>query len=141
MKTKRNHGFTLIELVLVIALLGILAAAALPKLFSISTTTARENARSATLGAVQAGISTYAADQVSQGLALTYPATLDSRAVDATSGNATPFFGNVIQGGSTMKGWTKKSETCFHFDNGGTTEYYVYSSTAGTFINQVAACP
>ncbi len=140
MKTK-NQGFTLIELVLVIALLGILAAAALPKLFSISTTTARENARDATAAAVQTGLSNYAADQVAQGNSVSYPAALDARAVDDVSANSKPFYGTVIQGGTTQKGWTKKSDTCYHFDNNGTAEYYVYSSAAGTFINQTAACP
>src|SRR5436309_16082204 len=91
-----NFGFTLIELVLVIAILGILAVAALPSLFNISLTTAKNNSMAAVVGAVQTGLSLYAANQVSQGSAVSYPATLDSAAAGAASG-AAPLFGTVLQ--------------------------------------------
>lgn len=52
MKLKSNNrGFTLIELVLVIVILGVLAVSALPNIFNISLTTARTNSRDAVVGA------------------------------------------------------------------------------------------
>src|SRR5438445_6834903 len=90
-----QFGFTLIELVLVIAILGILAVAALPSLFNISLNSAKNNAMAAVVGAVQTGISLYAANGVATGGGVTYPVTLDGAAAGAASG-AAPLFGTVL---------------------------------------------
>jgi MSHA pilin protein MshA len=56
MKSYRQQGFTLIELIMVIVILGILAATALPK-FSNMSSDARAAALEGTFGAVNSAIS------------------------------------------------------------------------------------
>lgn len=146
---KHQGGFTLIELVLVIAILGVLAVAALPNLFNISLTSARNNSRDAVVGAIQTGISLYAANQVAQGNAVAYPATLDAAGAGVSASKTTPLFGSVLANGVTS-GWREISTTCYAYDTSGNGAFgagddtYKYVVAAGTFqysTNDGATCP
>ena len=72
---KRNSkGFTLIELVTVIAILGVLAAMTVPKFFSLQVKATIE-VENQIIGTIRAGLETYGANQIVFAGTKTYPAT------------------------------------------------------------------
>ena len=100
---RKTKGFTLIELVLVISILGILAIAALPSFINVSTQ-ARQASRDGVVGAVRAGIALWRAnDLVANGAPGAYPSSLDGtfavpadEAAGTTASATDPFFGAVL---------------------------------------------
>ena len=77
-----KKGFTLIELIMVIAILGILAAYAVPKFVDLADT-AKENTMVQLQSEIKSGIRMYAIDQISQGNGKLYPASGGAGASDA----------------------------------------------------------
>lgn len=139
MGEKRNVGFTIVELVLVIVLLGVLAVSVMPKFFSMPMSSARSNARDAVVSSVQAGLSLYAANQISQGGDESYPTKLDNESAGQMADRAHPLFINVIQDG-VMRDWQKKSDLCYTWIGGGAMDDYGYNSTNGTFAYDADGC-
>lgn len=121
-----KRGFTLIELVMIIVILGILAAVAIPKYYDLQTE-AKEAAEKGVVGGVRSGISTYYANQCASGTCA-WPASLDSASVAACS-STNACFDTVLSQGITAD-WTKASSTTYTGPAGNT---YTYSSADGSF--------
>lgn len=72
MKTNSNKGFTLIELIMVIVILGILAAVAVPKFFDLTTEAHNKN-KTAIIGNFRAAIQMHGAHSLATTGIKTYP--------------------------------------------------------------------
>ena len=122
----KKRGFTLIELIMVIVILGILAIVAIPRYFNLQSD-AQSAAEDGVVGGVRSGVHTYFAENK------TWPATLDSAAVSSSANSTNPFFDSVLSQGGITSDWSK--DAAGNYIGPATTEYY-YNSGDGSFISQ-----
>lgn len=127
---KNNSGFTLIELILVIAILGILAVAVAPQFVDIQTS-AHQAQADGVAGAIRDGINmSYARLLATTGTGA-YPAAgeLDGAAVDGACTSANACFDSVLKTYPTS-GWTKAGDVYTHTGSG---YVFTYTPADGTF--------
>ncbi len=120
-----RRGFTLIELVMVIVLLGILAIVAIPKYYDLQNDALLASEKGV-LGAVRSGIVTYYSKYKA------YPATLDGYAAAACSATV-KCFDTVLDQGGIQQDWTKVSGNSYSGPSAPTTTY-VYNNVDGSFV-------
>lgn len=160
-----KRGFTLIELVLVITILGILAVAALP-VFQNLTGNARRSSRDGVVGAVRSAINMVYSQNIANGMApaAAWPTTGTLDAAATAVGDCTPanscFLGRpaaagaspgpILQQGITDgaggagagTGWEKTGADVWTHNDGVTLCTYTYAPAGGTLTGAPAAnCP
>ncbi len=126
-----RKGFTLIELILVIAILGILAVVAFPKFIDLATS-ARQSTRDGVVGSIRAGLEIYRANNLAAGGTGAFPASLDT---NSSSGlcNSIQCFDSILSNPITDGSWNKASSTSYLYQNGTINTSYTYNATNGTF--------
>lgn len=131
MKQLNNQkGFTLIELIMVITILGILAVAAAPSFIDL-TSQATSATVSGVAAAVQDGINMTYAQNAANGSAA-FPTSLGSE-TDGNTCDTTGCFGSVLQQPITDANWTRTNATTYSYSDGTNSYSCTYNTTTGVF--------
>ena len=113
-------GFTLVELVVVIMILGILAGIAAPKLLSVGAT-ADDSAEKTLVRSIRDGIELYYLERLSEG-SPAFPAALDDAASGLCTANS-PCFDSILKRGVRDGRWSKMGQHEYKAPSGTTYEY------------------
>ena len=113
MKKNFNKGFTLIELVIIMVILGVLAAVAVPRLGS-TIDSSEASAEEAVIGSLKSALEVYAMDQVVNNSTKSYP----SNPFDALDNKSKE---ELLNGN-----WSYDGSMIFHSRNDGSTTAWLY---------------
>jgi len=124
MKKKLNEGFTLIELVIIMVILGILAAVAVPRLGS-TIDSSQEAAEEAVIGSFRSAVELFAMERLAEDGNKYYP----SDPFDALDNKTENTLKNMDNNGYNY--WGYNSNQITHYRNDGGSRYWSYNSSTG----------